>query len=80
MATHQTRAAIRQELTRLAEGGATLAALLDHLDDQDRRLGRGSLTEEQCDELQLYCWALHKQRSDELWDTVGARFEEEIGA
>jgi hypothetical protein len=80
MATEQTRAAMRDELRRLAEGGAALAELVAHLDDRDRRLGRGRLSEEQCDELQLYCWALHKERSGGLWGTVGATFEEEIGA
>ena len=65
-ATEQTRAATQDELTARAEGGATLAALLDHLDKQNRQPGSSRFSDEQDEQLQLYCWALHKRQSSGL--------------
>jgi hypothetical protein len=81
-ATEQTRAATQDELTARAEGGATLTELLEHLDEQNRRLGGSSFSDEQDEQLQFYCWALHKRQSKGLlrgqargWGTL----EEDIG-
>jgi hypothetical protein len=82
IATEQTRAATQDELTSRAEGGATLAELLDHLDKQNRRLGSSSFSDEQDEQLQLYCWALHKRQSSGLlWGQarVWGTLEEDIG-
>jgi hypothetical protein len=71
-ATEQTRAATQDDLTARAEGGATLAALLDHLDKQNRQLGSSRFSDEQDEQLQLYCWALHKRQSSGLlWGQAG---------
>jgi hypothetical protein len=81
-ASEKTRAATEGELTACAESGATLAELLDHLDQQNRRLGSSGFSEEQDEQLRLYCWALDKRRSSGLlwgqarmWGTL----EEDIG-
>jgi hypothetical protein len=93
MPTEQTAAAMRQELSALSGYGATLAELFDYLGEQNRRLGRNGLSDDQEEELQLYCWALHKsQSSGALWGratvgggtvgggTVGGGLEDDIGA
>ena len=80
-ATEETRAATQDELTSRAEGGATLAELLDHLDKQNRRLG-SRFSDEQDEQLQLYCWALHKRQSSGLlWGQamVWGTLEEDLG-
>jgi hypothetical protein len=81
-ATEQTRATTQDELTSRAEGGATLAELLDHLDKQNRRPGSSSFSDEQDEQLQFYCWALHKRQSSGLlWGQarVWGTLEEDIG-
>jgi hypothetical protein len=81
-ATEQTRAATQDELTARAEGGATFAALLDHLDKQNRQLGSRRFSNEQDEQLQLYCWALHKRQSSGLLlgkARVWGYLEENIG-
>jgi hypothetical protein len=81
-ATEQTRVATQDELTARAENGATLAALLDHLDKQNRQLGRSGFSDEQDEQLQLYCWALHKRQSSGLLRgeaNVWGFLEEDIG-
>ena len=65
MVTTQTRASAQRELRALADEGATLAELLGNLDEQSRHLG-SSFSDDQEEELQLYCWALHKCRSSGL--------------
>jgi hypothetical protein len=50
MATESIRVATQAELAARAERGATLAQLLDQVDEQD-------------DELQLYCWMVYERRS-----------------
>jgi hypothetical protein len=81
-ATERTRAATQDELTARAKGGATLAELLDHLDKQNRQLGGSSFSDEQDEQLQLYCWALRKRQSSGLlWGEakVWGFLEEDIG-
>jgi hypothetical protein len=83
MATEQTAAAMRQELRGLSDCGTSLAELLDHLGEQNRRLGKEGFSDDQEEELQLYCWALHKgQSSGALWGsaTVLGGVEDDIGA
>ena len=83
MATEQTSATMRQELRALSDYGATLAELLDHLGDPSRPLGGDSFSDDQEEELQLYCWALRRgQSSGARWGkttTVGGP-ENDIGA
>jgi hypothetical protein len=82
MATEQATAATRQELRGLSDCGASLAELLDHLGEQNRRLRKDSFSDDQEEELQLYCWALHKgQSSGVLWGraTVSGGLEDDIG-
>jgi hypothetical protein len=81
-ATEQTRAATQDELTARAEDGATLAELLDCLDKQNRELGSSQFSDEQDEQLQLYCWALHKRQSSGLLRgeaRVRGFLEEDIG-
>jgi hypothetical protein len=66
MVTAQTSASAQRELRALTDDGATLAELLGHLDEQRRQLGGSSFSDDQEEELQLYCWALHKCRSSGL--------------
>ena len=83
MATEQTSAAMRQELRALSDYGATLAELLDHLGDPSRPLAGGSFSDDQEEELQLYCWALRRsQSSGEHWGntTAAGGPENDIGA
>ena len=47
--------AAEDELRARAEYGATHSELLDHLDKLDRRLGSGGFSDDQEEELQLYC-------------------------
>jgi hypothetical protein len=81
MATERTLVATEDELTAHAARGASLGELLDHVDRRNRQLGRGSFSEEQDDELQLYCWMIYKRRSlGSLWgeEKVPAFLEEDI--
>jgi hypothetical protein len=83
MATEQASAAMRQELRALSDYGATLAELLDHLGKQNRQLGTSGFSDDQQEELQLYCWALHRgQSSGALWGraAVSGAPEDDIGA
>jgi hypothetical protein len=52
-----------------SEGGAGLVELLGHLQARNRHLGRRDrLSDEQLDELSLYCWTLQRERGgDVLW-------------
>jgi hypothetical protein len=68
--------ALRRDLQARSEGGAGLAELLSYLKRRSRRLGPGRrLSDEQLDELSLYCWALQAGnpkgllwgRARELW-------------
>lgn len=82
MANEQSVAATQDALTAYAEGGATLSELLDHLDKQNRQLGSSCFSDEQDEQLQLYCWALRKrQSSGPLWGEAGVWgfLEEDIG-
>jgi hypothetical protein len=63
MATEQTRAAIQRELTVRADGGARLAELADYLDEQNRRRSNRRLSDEQYEELSLFCWVLSRRQS-----------------
>ena len=58
MATSQTQAAAERELEALADYGATLGELLEHIEEQSDRLG--SFSDEQEEELQVYCWRVHR--------------------
>ena len=68
-------AALRRDLQARSEGGAGLAELLSYLKGKNRRLGPRRLSDEQFDELSLYCWALQAGnpkgllwgRARELW-------------
>jgi hypothetical protein len=83
MATEETRAAMKRELGALSEYGATLPELLDHVEEQNGRLGRTSFTDDQEEELQLHCWAVHKRRSTGMpWGVtrVWGTLEDDIGA
>jgi hypothetical protein len=61
MATEKMRAALQHELAAYADRGAGLAELLDHLHRSNHRFARRNrLSEEQLDELSLYCWTLQK--------------------
>ena len=83
MATEKTWAAVRQELRALSDHGATFAELLDHLGEQNRRLGSSSFSDDQVEELQLYCWALHRGQSNAPpwgYATVSGGLEDDIGA
>jgi DNA-binding IclR family transcriptional regulator len=83
MATAQAMARTQDELRRRADYGATFGELLDHLDEQNRTLGRGRFSGDQEEELQLYCWAFPKCKSSgvvfgatRVWGTL----EDDIGA
>ena len=81
MATAQMQATLQDELSALADYGATLTELLEHLGEQDGTLGT-RLSGDQEEELQLYCWALHKRQSSGLlWGQakVWGFLEEDIG-
>jgi hypothetical protein len=66
MATAQVVAAAEDELRARADYGATHSELLDNLDEQDRRLGSGGFSDDQMEELQLYCWSFPKCESSGL--------------
>jgi hypothetical protein len=83
MATAQMRAAVQYELRALADYDATLAELLDHLDERNDGFGGNRFSDDQEEELQLYCWALRHCKSTGL--TLGASrvpraLEDDIGA
>ena len=83
MATAQMRAAVQYELRALADYGATFGELLDHLDEQSGRLGSSRLSDDQEEELQLYCWALHHCKSNGFQfgaSRVPRALEDDIGA
>jgi hypothetical protein len=83
MATEQRRAAIQGELRDLSDCGATLPELLNHLEEQDRLNGRSRFSDDQEEELQLYCWALHKGQSSGLLvgqSRAWGGLEDDIGA
>ena len=77
MANEQTRAAMQRELRGLSEYGVKLPELLDHFDRRNRLLGRSGFSNEQEEELQLYCWALQKSRSNGVPASL-ARFQEGV--
>ena len=82
MATAQMRATVQHELWALAGYDATLAELLDHLDERNDAFGGNRFSDDQEEELQLYCWALHHRKSSGLpFDTseVAGTHEDDIG-
>jgi hypothetical protein len=66
MATAQMRAAVQHELRALADYDATLAELLDHLEERNEAFGGNRFSNDQEEELQLYCWALRHCKSSGL--------------
>jgi hypothetical protein len=83
MATAETIDSAQLELSALADYGATFPELLDHLDVQNRRLGRSGFSDDQEEELQLWCWALQKSHSSGARSgptQVWGGFEDDIGA
>jgi hypothetical protein len=83
MATAQKMGSAQGELRTLAGHGATLGELLDHLDERVQGLGRRGFSDDQEEELQLYCWAAHKSQSDgSAWGetAVAGPLEDDIGA
>ena len=85
MATEQRSAAIHQELDALSDYGAKLSELLNDLAQEQNRLNRGSrFSDDQEEELQLYCWGLHKGRSSGVLSRQGCVYggdlEDDIGA
>jgi hypothetical protein len=82
MATAQMQATLQDELSALADYGATLTELLEHLGEQDGTLGT-RLSGDQEEELQLYCWALHYCKSHGFEfgaDRIPKGLEDDIGA
>src|SRR4051794_35998778 len=82
MASDETRAAIRDDLTDIAGRGAGLVELLGHLRATNDHLGRRArLSDDQLDELSLYCWRLSRtestvlvcDRARDLWTGLGTR-------
>jgi hypothetical protein len=80
MASADTRDRLRRELKEGAERGAGLVELLDHLHASSARLSRWDrLSEEERDELSLYCWSLKTSepssmildRADTIWGSLG---------
>jgi hypothetical protein len=83
MATAQKMGAAQGELRALAGYGATFGELLDHLDDRVQGLGRTGFSDDQEEELQLYCWTAHRSQSDgsARGETgIAGPLEEDIGA
>jgi len=83
MATQQRRAVVQRELRDLSDCGATLPELLNHLEEQNRLNGRSRFSDDQEEELQLYCWALFKGQSSGVLAGPGRAwggFEDDIGA
>jgi hypothetical protein len=80
MATAQAKAAVQHELRALSDYGATLGELLEHLDEQNGTLRRGMLSDDQEEELQLYCWALNNCRSSGFGAGLPSALEDDIGA
>ena len=81
MAKPETMETLRAELKASADGGAGLLELLDQLQTANRRFGRRSrLSDDELDELSLYCWMLQtskprelvSERADELWGSLRA--------
>jgi hypothetical protein len=69
IASESTRVAIQRELQDCSDGGAGLVELLGHLHTFNRDLGRRDrLSDDQLDELSLYCWTLQRESAtDQLW-------------
>ena len=83
MATKQVRVVTQNELRLRAESGATLAELLDFLEEESGGPHSSGLPEDQYEQLQLYCWALHRRQSSGLlWGQarVWGSLEEDIGS
>lgn len=80
MATAQAKATVQHELRALADYGATLTELLEHLDDQNGTLGRSGFSSDQEEELQLYCWALNNCKSNGFGAGLPSALEDDIGA
>jgi hypothetical protein len=61
MASDKMKAALRRELELQADRGVGLAELLDHLHTSNHRFARRNrLSDEELDELSLYCWVRHR--------------------
>ena len=83
MATEQITATMQRELATLAECGATLGELLDRLDEESSALGESGFSDDQHEELQVYCWALCKEQSGALLlgqARVWGYLDDDIGA
>jgi hypothetical protein len=80
MATVQAKTAVQHDLRALADYGATLAELLEYLEDQNGTLGRGGFSDDQDEELQLYCWALNNCKSTGFGAGLPSALEDDIGA
>lgn len=74
MASRQTKERLRRELKEGSEHGAGLVELLDHLEASGSRLGRWDrLSQDERDELSLYCWSLKiSAPSILIWDRANA--------
>jgi hypothetical protein len=74
MASLETKERLRRELKEGAERGAGLVELLDHLEASSSRLGRWDrLSNEERDELSLYCWSLKTSKQPGMiWDRASA--------
>jgi hypothetical protein len=81
MATEAIRRAVQGELkASAADKDATLAELLGDLDAQNLRLGKRRLSDEQHEELSIYCWALtHRRSSPFVYGENGAWPYDELG-
>jgi hypothetical protein len=80
MASADTKERLRRELKESSEHGAGLVELLDHLHSSGARLGRWDrLSDEERDELSLYCWSLKTRepssmisdRAGTIWGSLG---------
>jgi hypothetical protein len=74
MARMETKDRLRRELKEGADRGAGLVELLDYLETSGSRLGRWDrLSNDERDELSLYCWSLKTSNKRSLiWDRASA--------
>lgn len=70
----ETKDRLRRELKESADRGAGLVELLDYLETSGSRLGRWDrLSNDERDELSLYCWSLKtSNRRSLIWDRASA--------
>ena len=79
MATAQVRAAVQHELRALADYDATFSELLDHVDARNATLGNKGFSEDQEEDLQLYCLTLCNRKSGSA-SRVPTGLDDDIGA